>query len=54
MSRKIRESLIPGAPTPHYFVEGAHPWDYQTTPEAAEKQAADLDTKDKAEAEGRG
>ncbi|MFF3094176.1 hypothetical protein [Streptomyces cyaneofuscatus] len=53
MPRKIRESLIPGAPTPHYFVEGAHPWDYQTTRESAEQQAAELDAKDKAEAEGR-
>ncbi|WP_432077799.1 hypothetical protein [Streptomyces sp. YPW6] len=53
MPRKITKSLIPGAPTHHYTVEGTHPWDYHTTQEAAEKQAAELDAQDKGDAEGR-
>lgn len=51
MARKITESFIPCATRPRFTVDGAHPWDHHSTREDAEKQAAELDAKDAAEAE---
>lgn len=55
--RKITKSFVPDVyfrtEREEFRVEGAHPWDRHSTRESAEQQAAELDAKDKAEAEGR-
>ncbi|WP_405506388.1 hypothetical protein OG323_06230 [Streptomyces cyaneofuscatus] len=58
MPRKIIKSYVPdvyfGTRREEFRVEGTHPWARgHSTREAAEKQAAELDAKAEAEAEGR-